>query len=196
MDGPGRPVYVAPDDASRMTQNDIVEGQWTRDDVPRRRAAAVAVGAGAAALAFAAQANADITGEVITSSGAPVAGARVTVHDSAGRVRLTFADNHGAYRVLTSQLTGLTGPVSIGPEETDECRTTDRQVAGPRVPVADGQVVNLSIDLRAVCATGGAPEATGHVDAATGRIIAPPAARRPCGAAGAEPGGLGGRDAP
>lgn len=146
----------------------------------RRRAALVTGLTALGALGMAATANADMTGTVMTSAGSSVAeNARVVVTDARGATRSTTTNNAGAYTFSTSYLSRLVAPLTVTVSGYDDCRPySERTVAGSSAPGADGAQVNLTLDLRTVCAvqyqSTTMPEATAYTDPTTGTIVASP----------------------
>lgn len=145
----------------------------------RRRIGLCAALAGLGAIGMAATANADVAGTLRTPEGAPIPGASIRVTDAAGAVRTTTTAGNGTYLFTTSRLASLTAPLAVTAAASDLCRPRGEAAIGTApTPVSDGATIDLTLDLREFCAAShvpsGAPEHTGHVDSATGSIIAAP----------------------
>lgn len=142
-----------------------------------RRSAALA---GVLTLCAAGTAHADIAGTVTNASGVPVPGVSIRVTEADG----SFADSettdvNGAYRVLTSDLTGDTPPFTLTASFFDGCKPSgSSELTATSAPVTNGATQNFTLDAAAFCdaifAPSGQPDATGNVWPERAQVLAGP----------------------
>lgn len=142
-----------------------------------RRSAALA---GVLTLCAAGTAHADIVGTVTNAAGVPVPGASVRVTEADG----SFADSettdvNGAYRVLTSDLTGDVPPFTVTATYFDNCKPSgSTELTSASGPLADGATQNFTLDAAAFCGAlftpSGAADPTGNVWPERGQVLAGP----------------------
>lgn len=155
-----------------------------KHSTPRQTTARLvaALAAACAALAFAASARADVTVSVVTTGGIPVVGESVTLNDATASFAASGTTNHLG-QVTFGTATDLSGdppPYLAKVSAFDDCRsfpdvgTRAAEVGG----IPDGGTATLTVDVLTFCAVAfpptGSEEATGIVEPATQRILAPP----------------------
>jgi hypothetical protein len=152
----------------------------TRTSAPKRLIRRSATLAGVLTLCAVGTAHADISGTVTNAAGFPVAGAFIRVTDAGGSSAASdTTDANGAYKVLTTDLTGNPAPYTIAATYSDSCKSfSTSELSSTSGAVADGVTQNFTLDAAAFCATfsapSGAPDPTGNAWPEKSQILSGP----------------------